>query len=372
MRVRDQNEEGIALCLAGGGYEAMLFHIGCLWRLNDSGLLPRVRQVSCVSGGAIVGGALALAWNALGFDDGGVARQFEQQVVHPIRRLAAETIDEWCILGGAFSPVSATDILADALDQYLYERHTLGDIPEERPEVPSFIFTACNLRSGALFSFSRSRVWDRRHGDIEAATLRLALVVTAVSAFVPMLSPVTLTFDASTAGGRRQEGQTGPGSYTAVLTNGAVLDPLGLEPVWKRSRDVLVCDGGGSVPDALPKSDWFQHTADVLTVMHQRARDAQRVELQRAMTSVDSAISRNVAYCAIDEGMGSDCPGELEQLSSRSSRLFGLTASRQEQLINLGYAACGSACRQWLRSETVAERAARPYSGVESSAMPQR
>ena len=27
---------GIALCLSGGGYRAMLFHVGSLWRLNEA------------------------------------------------------------------------------------------------------------------------------------------------------------------------------------------------------------------------------------------------------------------------------------------------------------------------------------------------
>lgn len=33
---------GIALCLSGGGYRAMLFHLGALWRLNEFGYLPRL------------------------------------------------------------------------------------------------------------------------------------------------------------------------------------------------------------------------------------------------------------------------------------------------------------------------------------------
>ena len=32
------DEKGVALCLSGGGYRAMLFHVGTLWRLNELGL----------------------------------------------------------------------------------------------------------------------------------------------------------------------------------------------------------------------------------------------------------------------------------------------------------------------------------------------
>src|SRR6266481_444265 len=44
-------EEGIALCLSGGGYRAMLFHAGVLWRLNEIGILRKLDRISSVSGG---------------------------------------------------------------------------------------------------------------------------------------------------------------------------------------------------------------------------------------------------------------------------------------------------------------------------------
>ena len=49
--------QGIALCLSGGGYRAMLFHLGTLWRLNELGYLPKLDRVSSVSGGSIQLGA---------------------------------------------------------------------------------------------------------------------------------------------------------------------------------------------------------------------------------------------------------------------------------------------------------------------------
>src|SRR3990167_4758947 len=58
-------EEGIALCLSGGGYRAMLYHAGALWRLNELGLLSQLKRVSSVSGGSIAAGVLALQWKDL-------------------------------------------------------------------------------------------------------------------------------------------------------------------------------------------------------------------------------------------------------------------------------------------------------------------
>ena len=37
--VLQAEEQGIALCLSGGGYRAMLFHVGAIIRLNELGYL---------------------------------------------------------------------------------------------------------------------------------------------------------------------------------------------------------------------------------------------------------------------------------------------------------------------------------------------
>jgi Patatin-like phospholipase len=88
---------GIALCLSGGGYRAMLFHLGALWRLNDAGLLRGLIRVSSVSGGSITAGVLGLHWKRLQFNESNVATNLEELVIRPIRQLADDTIDEGSI-----------------------------------------------------------------------------------------------------------------------------------------------------------------------------------------------------------------------------------------------------------------------------------
>src|SRR5437016_13859396 len=56
---------GMALCLSGGGYRAMPFHVGTSWRLNEAGLLPQFRRVSGGSGGSTLVGGLGRAWSML-------------------------------------------------------------------------------------------------------------------------------------------------------------------------------------------------------------------------------------------------------------------------------------------------------------------
>src|SRR5437899_9362763 len=87
-------EVGIALCLSGGGYRAMLFHLGALWRLNELGYLRKLARISSVSGGSITAGVLGFKWSKLAFASNGVAQNFTPEVVDPIRALAGKTIDE--------------------------------------------------------------------------------------------------------------------------------------------------------------------------------------------------------------------------------------------------------------------------------------
>ena len=99
--LRSLRPDSIGLCLSGGGYRAMLFHLGVVWRLNELGILPTLARISSVSGGSITAGVLARAWPRLDFDDRGVARAFETEVAAPIRALARRTIDIPATLWGA-------------------------------------------------------------------------------------------------------------------------------------------------------------------------------------------------------------------------------------------------------------------------------
>src|ERR1017187_1457519 len=87
-----QPSDGVALCLSGGGYRAMLFHLGALWRLNELAYLPKLARISSVSGGSITAGVLAHRWTKLAFVDD-IATKFDEEVVATLRAMAHETID---------------------------------------------------------------------------------------------------------------------------------------------------------------------------------------------------------------------------------------------------------------------------------------
>ena len=104
--------DGIALSLSGGGYRAMVFHVGVLWRLNDMALLSKIDRFSSVSGGSITAALLGLKWNAL--LEGEFSRDaFVSQIVEPIQVMASKDIDVRSILKGIFLPGTIADKVAN-------------------------------------------------------------------------------------------------------------------------------------------------------------------------------------------------------------------------------------------------------------------
>lgn len=181
---------GVALCLSGGGYRAMLFHLGALWRLNQFGLLKGLVPISSVSGCSITAGMLGLMWKKLQFDNNHTASNLEELVINPVRRLADVTIDQGAIIKGILLPwKTIADEIADAYRQHLFGNATLQDLPSD-DEGPRVVINATNVQTNVLWRSSKPFMGDYRVGLIRNPRLDLAVAVAASSAFPPFLSPV--------------------------------------------------------------------------------------------------------------------------------------------------------------------------------------
>ena len=340
-------EAGIGLCLSGGGYRAMLFHAGTLWRLYDAGVLAGVQRISSVSGGSIAAGLLGLKWGGLSFDPAKAREDLVPQVVSPIRRLADHTLDVASVIGGIFLPGTIGDRIAKAYAEHLYGEATLQQLPDE----PRFVINATSAQTGALWRFSKPYMGDYRVGLVEQPTVPIAKAVAASAAFPPVLSPVTLDLDPAmfkpdSGAGLQHE----PYTDEAVLSDGGVYDNLGLETVWKRCETVLVSDAGGKMrPEPEPATDWARHALRVIDIMDNQVRSLRKRQL------IDSykAGERKGTYWGIgtdiaDYGLADplDCPyARTVRLAAVPTRLKRLPARLQEQLINWGYAVCDAALR---------------------------
>ena len=114
-------EDGVGLCLSGGGFRAMLFHVGALTRLNEAGLLRTLDRVSSVSGGSIAAGALAVGWKRLRFDRQGVATNLRDEVSLPLLALAQRWVDAPAIVAGLLPFVTAAGVAARVYDRTLFK-----------------------------------------------------------------------------------------------------------------------------------------------------------------------------------------------------------------------------------------------------------
>lgn len=340
-------ESGIALCLSGGGYRAMLFHLGALWRLNEIGYLPKLDRVSSVSGGSITAGVLGLHWSALGFNVDRVAEKFVQEVVAPIRRLAGKTIDVSSVIESLLPFGSAADHVAENYRKHLFNEKTLQDLPDR----PRFVLNSLNVQSMALCRFSKPYIWDFRVGKVENPTIELAVAVAASSACPPALSPMILRMKESQftpATGLNLQRQ--PYTTEIVLTDGGVYDNLGLETAWKRYTTILVSDGGGAYAvEPNPKHNWVEHAYRVNNLIDSQVRSLRK---RQVIGSFKAGLRKGVYW-----GIRTDitnyhlsdslpCPfAQTQALAEVATRLASLDTTTQERLINWGFAACDAGMR---------------------------
>jgi NTE family protein len=352
----EQLEDSLALCMSGGGYRAMVFHVGVLWYLRDAGYLRKLARISSVSGGSITAGVLAVNWATL--DAPG---KFESNVVAPVRKMAGITIDAESILGGVFGFGSVSDRIIARYREILFGDRTLQDLPD----TPRFVINATNVQTGSLFRFSKPYIADWQIGRYLKPTTSVAEAVAASSAFPPVLSPVQVEFDANDFSADPGPCHRPPFTTKVVLTDGGVYDNMGIETAWKRCRRILVSDAGGKMqPEEEPHGDWVRHSIRINSVIDNQVRSLRK----RQIVSAFKSGVRGGAYW----GMWTD-PAEYpasstlalpadraRALAETPTRLAEMPDELQERLINFGYGMAERGVRSYL--DTNALPAARfPY-----------
>jgi NTE family protein len=371
-------EDGIAVCLSGGGYRAMLFHTGVLWRLLEFGLLSpgdrtaqrpdgtslavgTFRRISSVSGGSIISAMLGHKWKSLDFTSSAtLVATYQSAVVRPIRNLAGETLASGSLEGGIkvltdiVAPGSVNEHLARAYDKHLYRKSRLNELPAE----PRWVINAANLQSGALWRFMAPymrdwKVGENRHTD----QVSIAAAVAASSAFPPVLAPATFEFEdgdfTPNSGGKGADNLQRPPYTTEVqLADGGVYDNLGLETAYKRYRTLFVSDAGAPFkPDKDVPTNWAGLGKRVIDVVDNQVRALRKRLLLNALVTG----TRRGAYWDIDADIARlTAPGTLPCPHAQTLRLAGLGTDlgekddrTQERLINWGYALCDASVRTW-------------------------
>jgi NTE family protein len=329
--------QGTGLCLSGGGYRAMLFHLGALRRLNEAGRLQGLTRIASVSGGSIIAAQLGMVWRDLEFS-GGSAGNFYELVEKPIFDLGSHTIDANAIVTGLLISGRISKRIQKSYDKHLFHGATLQDLPHNG-QGPRFIILATNLTNGTLWRFSQPYMRDWRSEPVDTPTVPLAHAVAASSAFPPFLSPCTLCI---------------PGRHPIQLTDGGVHDNLGLQPIVNRCETVLVSDGGGTFNESpTPKNDWVRGTLRILSTVDVQVRRLRRREINGLLASKQRkgafwAINTDYSACGRSSPTLPAPIGLTTTLAMTKTRLARLDRTHARRLVNWGYAVCDAAIRTYV------------------------
>lgn len=312
-----------SLSLSGGGYRAMLFHIGTLRRINDAKLLPKLKVISSVSGGSITAAVLAHRWERLLFDETGFATNLSDVVEKPLLDLANQTTGLPSVLFGFLPFTSAPEALARKLDAILFatnsqQRARLIDIGAVKVgghniQRPVFIFLATNLQTGELLQFRANVIGGPQVGWTTPGEIALADAVVASAGFPPFFAP--LKMDLSKRGSEWAECRENNDNPFGLdpqneptraidkanqerirseiyLADGGIRDNLGVSAIEEinRVRRIrmknfgpsmvnfktvnLISDGGAATAiDVRPSSNWFGVFRRVTSLMSDQPND---------------------------------------------------------------------------------------------------
>lgn len=340
---------GIGLCLSGGGFRASLFHLGALRRLNELGLLGRLRTISAVSGGSIIAAHLAsrAQWPLTGRID-----DFENSIAKPFRGFASRDIRTKPILKAILPFFTAVETLVAT-----YERHLTQMKLSELPAQPNFVFCATDMSYGCNWIFTRDRIGDYQAGYLAPVPdeWTLARAVAASSCFPPIFNPLDPKIDpAKLKGGRAPDDAARATCIRNLrLTDGGNYDNMGLEPVWKDHEVVLVSDGGGTFDFAGDRSWWqrlFRYTAIV-------DRQAHAVRKRWLISSFIEGVMEG-AYWGIGSaresyGVGGGYSRDFANgvIAEVRTDLDAFSEGEQGVLENHGYLLADAALRRHLRDQ---------------------
>ncbi len=336
----------LAIALSGGGYRAMLYHLGALRRLNEFGLLSAMDRLSTVSGGSLAGAILGLHWSSLTFGTDGVAAGFDA-VQRDIMAIADRTIDIPSAALGFLPWTTGAEQIARKLDRR-FKGARLADLPHEGPR---FTFNSTNQQTGNLFRWAPAYGADHGAGWIDNPTLTLAETVAASAAFPPWLSPLRIRVPGTLVDANTKEPKPNQPDWL-WLTDGGVYDNLGIETL-KSFHTVIASDGGAPFHKAARlRTNVFSQSLRTTFTINDHVGRLRR----RALVHELASGQRLGALWTISTTMDRyDAPGLLpcpdpavRALAAIETRLRRVPREVQHRLINWGYASADAGIRTYV------------------------
>jgi len=123
--------EDLTVCFSGGGFRAMLFHLGLVRALRDVELLPDVKHIFSVSGGSILAAHLAVNWDRYTADKEDTFRACARELVDFAQSdLRGRILRRWLLFGWLYPVFGRTQQLTRHYDR-LYGGALLDNLSAE-------------------------------------------------------------------------------------------------------------------------------------------------------------------------------------------------------------------------------------------------
>jgi NTE family protein len=310
------SEPTIGLALSGGGSRAIAFHLGCLRALHDLGILQRIKLLSTVSGGSVIGALYAATDEPFPEFEKNVRAVLTRGLVRPTVRTAFLTAEGprallcWALVGSLnlmflaasrlvwfvslLAPperrtgwrldrwhppfrrfASRTTIFRRAIDDDLFKGARMNDLKGNKPLL---VINAADLRTGSAFYFTAKESGSWRLGKLARTDITLAHAVTASAAYPLFLPALDEQYPFNRRDGSRQ-------AERVTLTDGGVYDNLGLAPLWP-DRDPSIslnvepvdtkicCRAGYGLRHDPPSQFFVARLTSAFACIHDRAQNA--------------------------------------------------------------------------------------------------
>ncbi|MFE0014137.1 patatin-like phospholipase family protein [Mesorhizobium sp. NPDC059054] len=237
----------IGLALSGGGFRAAVFHLGVLKFLADEHLFEQVTQISTVSGGSLVTGAILSSaggkWPS--------SSQFLQSVYPAVREL---------LLSGdlfSFRALGARGLLHNHIGVLGHRARVLAWLISERwqvrlrlselPESPVWHINTTCLETGKNWRFTRDSMGDWQFGRHYCPDFSVAEAMAASAAVPYVIGGLRLRLpqngwwqtDPATKTPLRQ---CEPKHSTVHLWDGGAYENMALECLYKPADGLQGCD----------------------------------------------------------------------------------------------------------------------------------
>lgn len=241
----------IGLALSGGGVRAAVFHLGVMKHLAEFNLLEQISQISTVSGGSLIAGAVfseaAGQWPS--------STQYLETIYPSLRtRLVSGDLFSFRALGvwGVFREnIRILSARSHILSRLLQRRWDIRMLLSDLPAAPIWHINTTCFETGKNWRFTRDSMGDWQFGTHYSPLIQLSDAIAASAAVPYVIGALKLPLPAhgwwqTDPATKRPIRKIEPMSRTVRLWDGGAYENLALEPLFKpmdglKGCDLLIC-----------------------------------------------------------------------------------------------------------------------------------